>query len=295
MIVNTAPVQHRNNRQITTAATVHPSSRATGPRSWRAPRTPRQPYHQTPATPRHSQSSSWQTPTYRGTGSSSKLQLNESRRKICQKSPIWHENFDLPQHRKEWKEGETRREQAAIDRTRTEQMAKANLEQESGEPFPPPRPLRPFFDDKPLLASPDASFSAVLTHKTIFCTTWRPAKEDVAPWPNKHEMDYEGDSRLATDRLHRRFLPLPRVVSDEGVNWQHRVVVPQYPFEEYYSIFSKPWYNPLGVNWEDVYFRMLRVEELEFTDAVTDAVDEDGRHAIGGALMAALDPEDQWV
>ncbi|KAK0257627.1 hypothetical protein B0A54_14735 [Friedmanniomyces endolithicus] len=250
---------------------MHQSSRATGPRSWRAPRTPRQPYRQTPATPRHSQSSSWQTPTYRGTGSSSKLQLNESRRKICQKSPFWHENFDLPQHRKEWKEGEARREQAAIDRTRTEQTEKTNLEKETGEPFPPPRPLRPFFDDKPLLASPDASFSAVLTHKTIFCTTWRPAKEDVAPWPNRHEMDYEGDSRLAPTAC--------TVVSS-----RYRA-----------CIFSKPWYNPLGVNWEDVYFRMLRVEELEFTDAVTDAVDEEGRHAIGGALMAALDPEDQWV
>ncbi|KAK0948053.1 hypothetical protein LTR29_000577 [Friedmanniomyces endolithicus] len=244
---------------------MHSSSRATGPRSWRQPR------------------------------SGSKLQLNESRRKICQKSPFWHENFDLPQHRKECKEGEARREQAAIDRTRTEQTAKANLEKDTGEHFPPPRPLRAFFDDKPLLASPDASLSAVLAQKTIFCTTWRPAKEDVAPWPNKHEMDYEGDSRLATDRLHRRFLPLPRVVSDEGVNWQHRVVVPQYLFEEYYSNFSRPWYNPLGVNWEDVYFRMLRVEELEFTDPATDAVDEEGRHAIGEALMDALDPEDQWV
>ncbi|TKA77252.1 hypothetical protein B0A55_06146 [Friedmanniomyces simplex] len=264
-------------------------------RSWRASRTPRQPYRQTNAPPRHSQSLAWQSPTYRGAGTSSKLQLNEFRRKVCPISPFWHENFDLPQHRKEWKEGESRRAQAAINHTLAEEAEKKRLGQEIGEPFPPPRPLRTAFDHKTMLASPDASLSAVLAEKTLFCPLWRPAKDDVAPWPNKHEMDYEGDSRLATDRLHRRFLPLPRVEGEEGVNWQHRVVVPQYAFEEYYFNFSRTCYNPLGINWEDVYFRMLRVEELEFTDAVTDKLNEEGRHAVGEALMAALDTQDQWV
>ncbi|KAK3067952.1 hypothetical protein LTR53_014837, partial [Teratosphaeriaceae sp. CCFEE 6253] len=270
-----------------------PPPRSTGSRSWRTPHTPVQPYRHANSYHRNVQTLTATSPAYRRT--SNKLQLNESRKKICQKSPFWHEDFDLPQHQDDWRAGESRRQQARIDRTRAEASEKARLEQGAGEPFPPLPPLRPLFNNKVLLAQPDGSLSAVLAQKTLFCPAWQAAKDDFAPWPQKHEMDYEGESRLATDRLHRRFLPLPRVETDAGINWQHRVAIPQYAFEEYYATFPKSWGNPLGVSWEEVFFRAYRVAELEFTDPVTDAVDGEGWHGIGESLMEALEPRDQWV
>ncbi|KAK5678916.1 hypothetical protein LTS10_008571 [Elasticomyces elasticus] len=248
----------------------------TGPKNWRAPGS--QTRRQINAQPRHSQSLTWQSPTYRNVASNSKLQLNELRKKVCPRSPFWHPDFDLPKHRQEWQDGETRRGIALADHERAQEDEKHRLERDIGEQFPPQPPIRSIFDNKPMLASPDGSLGAVLGYKTIFCPNFLPAKEDVAPWPNKHEMDYEGESRLATDRLHRRYLPLPRV-QGEDVNWQHRVAIPQYLFEEYYCNFPKTWDNPLGINWEDVYFRMLRVEALEFT-SLSDEIDEEGKHAL---------------
>jgi hypothetical protein len=80
------------------------------------------------------------------------------------------------------------------------------------------------------------NFSAVLSMRTVFSPGFRNGKDVFAPWPSRSEMKYEGDDRIATDPLHRRFLGVPRVEGNETVNWQHRNVIEQYPLEDWYII-----------------------------------------------------------
>ena len=119
--------------------------------------------------------------------------------------------------------------------------------------------------------------SAVLSYETVFCPQWQQGKENIAPWPGKSEMKYEGDDRISTDRLHGRFPGAPRVPGNETVNWQHRAVVDQYPFDDFYY--------PIP-NAAEILMRTHWVEELEFSD-------EEGEKAIGKDLVDMLDPQDQ--
>lgn len=202
--------------------------------------------------------------------------MNEARRKLCPRSTIWHKDFDLERHRREWKAGEARRAQASVDE-------KAKLETEDVE--------RKKHGLPPVIVAPvkpeafgghqfEMSRSNVLSEPTIFCPQWRnnKDKEDIAPWPSKHEMEYEGDGRMATDKLHRRFLGLPRVDGNATVNWQHRALIPPYPFEEFYYPI------PSVV---DIFMRTHNIDDAQFTDEV-------GTEAIGAELMGLLDPTDQW-
>ncbi|KAK5120205.1 hypothetical protein LTR85_006411 [Meristemomyces frigidus] len=221
---------------------------------------------------RHTNSMKWQSPTYKAKRGN--LQLNEARRKLCPKSPIWHQDFDLERHKKEWKEGEARRAKVAVD-----EKARLQAEDEqrikNGQPGVIVAPVtREPFDGKEF----EISRSNVLCEPTIFCPQWRNGKEEIAPWPSKHEMEYEGDGRIATDKLHRRFPGLPRVDGNETVNWQHRAIVPPYPFEEFYYPI------PSIV---DIFMRTHNIEDAQFTDAA-------GVDALGAELMGLLDPTDQW-
>lgn len=140
--------------------------------------------------------------------------------------------------------------------------------------FAIPPHLRPAFGGKEF----DTNHSTVLCYETIFCPSWQKGKENVAPWPNKSEMKYEGDDRISTDRLHRRFPGAPRVEGNETVNWQHRAVIEQFPFDEFYYPI------PHSV---EIFLRTHLVADLEFSD-------EEGEEVLGKDFMEMLDPKDQW-
>lgn len=136
------------------------------------------------------------------------------------------------------------------------------------------RKTRKAFDGKEF----DTNHGPVLSLETIFCPAWHKGKENTAPWPSKSEMKYEGDDRISTDRLHGRFPGAPRVEGNETVNWQHRLVIAQFPFDElYYPI-------PSAV---DIFMRTHWIADLEFSD-------EEGVEALGEDFMDILDPKDQW-
>ncbi|KAI7572399.1 hypothetical protein KC317_g793, partial [Hortaea werneckii] len=119
----------------------------------------------------------------------------------------------------------------------------------------------------------------VLVQPTVFCEGWEINKPIYAPWPSKHEMEYEGDGRIATDAIHRRFLPLPREDMGPSVNWQHRPLIPQHDLEDFYY--------PIPDH-EDLLYR-----DWEFGDPVN--FPEERLHGwLGRELLAALDPQDQW-
>ncbi|KAK4547977.1 hypothetical protein LTR36_010696 [Oleoguttula mirabilis] len=221
---------------------------------------------------RHTNSMKWQSPTYKAKRGN--LQLNEARRKLCPKSPFWHADFDLEQHKREWKDGEARRARVPPDE-KARLAAEDTKRKKFGLPPVVVAPVKPeAFGGKEF----EISRSNVLCEPTIFCPQWRIHKEEIAPWPSKHEMEYEGDGRIATDKLHRRFPGLPRVDGNETVNWQHRAVIPPFPFEEFYYPI------PSVV---DIFMRTHEIKDTQFTD-------EAGTEAIGVELMGLLDSIDQW-
>ena len=214
----------------------------------------------------------------------SNLQLNAARRKVCPHSAFWTIDFDIEKHREEWKAGEQRRAQRSVA-SRAESLATDRQRARLGLPAVRTPELPEAFNgwdvDAPREDVPgrfEEARGMVLAYETIFCPQYENADKDIAPWPSKHEMDYEGDGRMATDRLHRRYPALPRVGDDQTINWQHRVPIPAYPFEEfYYPIPSEV----------DIFMRTHNVEDVQFDDEV-------GRQALGTELMALLDPQDQW-
>ena len=92
-------------------------------------------------------------------------------------------------------------------------------------------------------------------------------------------MKYEGDERIATDKLHSRFLGAPRVEGNETVNWQHRNVIEQYPLENYNHIPTA-----LAVFERNHHFPGL--------EADSESVEE-AWHLIGRELYELLDPIDR--
>jgi hypothetical protein len=114
--------------------------------------------------------------------------------------------------------------------------------------------------------------SVVLALPTVF--THHLGRRDMAPWPSRDEMKYEGDDRISTDRLHGRFLPAPRIDSDDGVPWMQRPIIRQEALENFHYPYPRE---------VEIFLRMHWVAELEFTD-------EEGRVVLGSELMDLLDP-----
>lgn len=131
-----------------------------------------------------------------------------------------------------------------------------------------PAPPRPAFDGKNF----STNHSSVLAQKTVFCPQFREGKVAVSPWPTKAEMVYEGDSRISTDQLHRRFPSLPRVQGHNTANWQQLAAIDQYPLDKVHVV-------PSSV---DVFIRWHKIKELEFTD-------EQGEQRLGKDFMDMLD------
>ena len=219
---------------------------------------------------KYSSSRSWVNPKVKENAERQKL--NFARRKVCSRSPLWFQDFDLAKHRKDWEAGRSRRAEERIirDLEVTEARQKAQNTR-----FPVPPPIRTAFGGKDL----KTHLSPVLCMETIFCPNFTKGKENIAPWPSKAEMKYEGDDRIFTDVIHGRVLGAPRVEGNETVNWQMRAMIMQYPMDDF--LYPPP-------DEETIMFRTWWIGEYELTD-------EQGEEAIGKALMGMLDPGDQWV
>ncbi len=203
--------------------------------------------------------------------------LNQSRRRICKNSPFWSLDFDLAQHRRDWAAGKERearyKEMCALALLEHLNIAELSATASTSHNLPLP------FDGKKF----DTPHSNVLSRPTIFCPQWETGKaedkHDIADWPSKSEMKYEGDDRIATDRLHGRFPGAPRMQGNETVNWQHKQIVEQWAFDDF--LFPLP-------TEVDIWMRKHVIEELEFSE-------EEAREALGSEIMKLLDPEDQFL
>ena len=244
------------------------------------------------SSPRFPPSNKWIAPKVQGKG---KPHGALPRTKLCPYSPFFGANLDVEKHRKEWEDGRRRRAEEKMnedlkvkeekqhpgdsDTAAAPDRAKQFDEKEDTSDSIPENAttshIRKPFDGKEF----ETNHSTVLSQKTVFCQSFEKGKEDVADWPNRMEAKYEGDDRLSTDRLHGRFLGAPRVTGNETVNWQHRAIIPQFPFDDFY--YPVP-------NAVDIFMRTHWVSELEFTD-------EEGEEAIGKDLMQMLDFQDQWT
>ena len=217
----------------------------------------------------HSSSLKWESPRYKKTEQNHKL--NAARQKVCRKSPFWHENFDLPKHKEDWEAGRKRKADQAMKDELAMTMERMQLQEDV---LPVPHRMHKAFGGKEF----KTIGSAVLGIPTVFCTKPEDTKDQLADWPPRSEARYEGDERIQTDRLHGRFPGAPRVPGNETVNWQHRSIVYQHSFDDFYFPI------PQAV---DIFMRTHWIAELEFTD-------EEGEQALGKDLMALLDPQDQW-
>lgn len=201
--------------------------------------------------------------------------INNSRRKIAPNSVAWEPNLDLQQHKKEYADWQ----QAQWERNVRRHVEDTAERERLGLPRTPPA-VKPAFGGKVF----EGNNSAVLSLKTIFAPDFANGREqwhngeprfitkELAGWPSKLEMKYEGDERIATDKLHRRFLACPRAEGNETVNWQILPIIPQYPLDR--DLWPPP--TPYEI-WE----RQHWIRDQQFSDW-------EGVEALGMDLMDAL-------
>lgn len=225
--------------------------------------------------------------------------LNQARTKICKDSPFWHLNFDVEVHRREFTALQQARQGSPTSSPASSSGVSSHLLSEPmGPPSTPPQHSHTDRSDTPPTTPPGSAYtafsgkfghdetstfntnlSAVLCLPTVFTPNYKSGKEYIAPWPSRSEMKYEGDDRIATDKLHSRFLGAPRVEGNETVNWQHRNVIEQHPLENFYHI-------PTAL---EVLERTHHIPGLE---ADGESV-EDAWHLLGRELYELLDPVDR--
>lgn len=226
--------------------------------------------------------------------------LYNARRRICPHSPFWSENFDLDHHRRTWEAGRRRHYEAR----QTYQNSISLARQRDHSPDFHPAPIRPAFNNKVFLSSrsitalygnhyglalsksTSASYQPlstgpVLALPTIFSPQWPTHSRStyIAPWPSRIEMKLEGPDRVASERIHGRFLATPRIPDPRpDLTWQDWKFLRSWAFDDAY--FPIP-------GEVEIFLRHFWVEELEFGE-------EEGRMALGGELMGLLGAGDQW-
>lgn len=221
----------------------------------------------------YSSSRSWVNPKIKE--NAQRQRLNMARRKVCPRSPFWSADFDIEAHRKEWELGRSRRIEQRLMNEFDDAEARKKT---SSERFPVRPKPRTAFGGKTF----ETHYSPVLSMETIFCPNFEQGdngRANIAPWPSKSEMKYEGDDRISTDQIHGRVLASPRVEGNETVSWQMRGMIQQYTMDDF--LYPPP---------DDVVImhRTWWIGEFEFTD-------EQGEEAIGKELMSMMEPEDQWA
>jgi hypothetical protein len=216
--------------------------------------------------------------------------LNLARNKICKDSPFWTLNFDIETHKREF---------SILLQTLTRLQETAP----SSPPQTPPSIVSdmttsstitsPTFTSSTIVSSATfrsafsgkthegpgfiSNLSPVLSLPTVFTPNFKLGKPCIAPWPSRSEMKYEGDDRIATDKLHGRFPGAPRVEGNETVNWQHRNVIEQYGLENYHQVPSEA-------------AVMLKSHFVDEADHTTEG---EAVHMLGSELLEMLDPVDR--
>jgi hypothetical protein len=200
----------------------------------------------------HTSSRTWRNQGNSG-GGYSKAQLNEQRKKMCPRSPYWTQDFERARHDREYKaqvEKEKKEQEDADKEWRNKSSTGTATPINKESLFTGIKTLLPLNIFTHNYAVPSSSnvntndpefewpdnrlpLSAVLGLPTIFCNNCEKFKEEIAPWPSKQEAEYEGDGRIATDILHGRFLPLPRVQGNGTVQWQQRAYLEPYAFDTF--------------------------------------------------------------
>ncbi|CZT24666.1 uncharacterized protein RCC_10392 [Ramularia collo-cygni] len=221
----------------------------------------------------YSQSRKWVAP--RVLKEDQNKRMNNSRRKIAPNSIAWELNLDVEQHKKEFAEIQ----QAQLERNIKYHTDDAAERIRLGLPATPPA-IKPAFGGKVFKGND----SAVLSRKTVFAPDFEEGREvrhatnhgwinkEIAVWPSRMEMKYEGDDRISTDKLHGRFLGAPRTEGNETVNWQQRSIIPQYAMEDFYYPVPRE---------EEIWLRVHWIREHQFSDM-------EGVEALGKDLMDML-------
>ncbi|GAB7322479.1 hypothetical protein MBLNU13_g03416t1 [Cladosporium sp. NU13] len=228
--------------------------------------------------------------------------LNQARVKICKDSPFWHHNFDLETHKREFAALQQARLGSSDSSSSTSSGGSPHILPQMGDlPSTPTNHSPTDSFETPHTTPPGSAYTAfsgkfscetietsttfntnlspVLCLPTVFTPNYMLGKPFIAPWPSRQEMKYEGDERIATDKLHSRFLGAPRVEGNETVSWQHRQVIEQYPLENYNHIPSSL----------EVFERNHHFPGLE---ADNESVEE-AWHLISRELYELLDPVDR--
>lgn len=228
--------------------------------------------------------------------------LNQARAKVCKNSPFWTLNFDLEAHKREFAALQQARLASSDASSSVSSGGSPNILSQQGDVPCTPTNHSPTDAFETPLTSPNGStctafsgkfssdttdtsttfntnLSPVLCLPTVFTPNYMLGKDFVAPWPSRSEMKYEGDDRIATDKLHSRFLGAPRVEGNETVNWQHRNVIEQYPLENYNHI-------PTTL---EVFERHHHIPGLEADNEYV----EEAWHLISRELYELLDPVDR--
>lgn len=196
--------------------------------------------------------------------------FQKRRESFCSRSTILERDFNIEEHNTLFNA-----DRAQIARNMAARRARMAHERSSQGLHHSPAPIvdPPFHNLIPSL--PD-NRSTVLSLPTIFTPNYALARTSpLAPWPDLNEQRYEGDERIATELIHGRFLPHPRVGGNYTVNWQHRSMIPQYQLENFH--YPIPDEN-------EIFLRNSWIPALEFTD-------EEGEEALGGDLMGLLEED----
>lgn len=205
--------------------------------------------------------------------------INNSRRKVAPNSFAWPPNLDLQQHKKDF----AKWQQAQWERTVKRHTDDVAERHRLGLTSTPPA-INPAFGGKVF----EGNNSAVLSQKTVFSPNFQEGREvqhasglgmihkEIPGWPSKVEMKYEGDDRIATDKLHGRFLGAPRAEGNETVNWQQRSIIPQYHLDDFYYPVPQE---------EDVWLRSHWIRDHQFSDL-------EGVLALGKDLMDCMIQQD---
>lgn len=226
----------------------------------------------------HSQSRKWIAPERI---QQEKLRrYNFAREKLCKDSYAWPLSYDVDKHKKAYLEDLRKQWEKTAERNLKEKNERKRLSLAEH----PETEIKPAFGGKKF----GTNRSTVLGFETVFTPEFDVDRKEkdlgedgnivridkpVAEWPCREEQKYEGDERIATDALHRRFLGVPRVPGNNTVNWMQRSFIDQYPLDNFY-------YPPPTE--EDVIWRTTLVNEMEIDDAT-------GRELIGNELMDMID------
>ncbi|QIW97867.1 hypothetical protein AMS68_003385 [Peltaster fructicola] len=194
--------------------------------------------------------------------------LNKARASFCPKSCAWTRDLNITKHRQEMKElyEQQRKVSPSAQSDSTLDISEASTQDSTG------RRLRLLTAATP---SPVTLHTPVLAVPSVFVWPYGAEVEEFADWPCKEERDYEGDSRVKTEKIHARMLPAPRLKGNDTVAWSLRKFVDPFPLDDFRGDHTE-----VGV-----FMRNHYIAELELTD-------QEGVKVLGEELMSLLNPVD---